>query len=75
MSRSQRWLIGWFGIRGVGSLYYLMYAVNHGLDASLADQLIALTLSVVITSIVVHGVSVTPLMAAYEKALGARPRK
>jgi len=75
VSRSQRWLIGWFGIRGVGSLYYLMYAVNHGLAPPLADQLIALTLSVVVTSIVVHGISVTPLMAAYEKALRARPRK
>jgi NhaP-type Na+/H+ or K+/H+ antiporter len=64
----QRWLLGWFGIRGVGSLYYLMYAVNHGLDQQLADQLIALTLSVVVTSIVVHGISVTPLMAAYERA-------
>ena len=69
VSRGQRWLIGWFGIRGVGSLYYLMYAVNHGLDPRLADQLTALTLSVVVTSIVVHGISVTPLMAAYEKAM------
>jgi NhaP-type Na+/H+ or K+/H+ antiporter len=68
VSRAQRWLIGWFGIRGVGSLYYLMYAVNHGLDNALADQLVALTLSVVVTSIVVHGISVTPMMAAYEKA-------
>jgi NhaP-type Na+/H+ or K+/H+ antiporter len=51
-----------------------MYAVNHGLEPALADQLIALTLSVVITSIVVHGVSVTPLMAAYEKARRVRPR-
>jgi NhaP-type Na+/H+ or K+/H+ antiporter len=74
VSRAQRWLIGWFGIRGVGSLYYLMYAVNHGLDTALADQLIALTLSVVITSIVVHGISVTPLMAAYERKVRARPR-
>ncbi len=64
----QRWLLAWFGIRGVGSLYYLMYAVNHGLDSKLADQLVALTLSVVVTSIVVHGISVTPLMAAYERA-------
>lgn len=64
----QRWLLAWFGIRGVGSLYYLLYAVNHGLDSKLADQLIALTLSVVVTSIVVHGISVTPLMAAYERA-------
>jgi NhaP-type Na+/H+ or K+/H+ antiporter len=75
VSSGQRWLIGWFGIRGVGSLYYLMYAVNHGLPAPLADQLVALTLSVVVTSIVVHGVSVTPMMAAYERALRApRPR-
>jgi NhaP-type Na+/H+ or K+/H+ antiporter len=68
ISREQRWLIGWFGIRGVGSLYYLMYAVNHGLDSALADRLISLTLSVVVASIVVHGISVTPLMGRYEKA-------
>jgi NhaP-type Na+/H+ or K+/H+ antiporter len=68
-SRGQRWLVGWFGIRGVGSLYYLMFAVNHGLAPELADTLIALTLSVVVTSIVVHGISVTPMMAAYERAL------
>lgn len=73
-SRGQRWLIGWFGIRGVGSLYYLMYAINHGLPSALADLLIALTLSVVVTSIVLHGISVTPLMAAYERARKGRPR-
>jgi sodium/hydrogen antiporter len=75
VSPGQRWLIGWFGIRGVGSLYYLMYAVNHGLDKGLADQLIALTLAVVVTSIVVHGTSVTPLMAAYEKARRRGPQR
>lgn len=68
----QRWLIGWFGIRGVGSLYYLMYALNHGVPARLADPLIALTVTAVVTSIIVHGVSVTPLMAAYEKAMRRR---
>ncbi len=73
-TKGQRWLIGWFGIRGVGSLYYLMYAINHGVPAPMADSLIALTLSVVVTSIVVHGISVTPMMAAYEKAT-ARRRK
>jgi NhaP-type Na+/H+ or K+/H+ antiporter len=66
-SGHQRWLIGWFGIRGVGSLYYLMFAINQGMDAELAATLTALTLSVVVTSVVVHGISVTPLMAAYEK--------
>ena len=71
-SLSQRGLIGWFGIRGIGSLYYLMYATNHGIDAVLAAELTTLTLSVVVVSIAVHGVSVTPLMALYEKA---RPRR
>ncbi|MEJ5990224.1 cation:proton antiporter [Ramlibacter sp. PS3R-8] len=75
VSGAQRWLIGWFGIRGVGSLYYLMYAVNHGLDAALANQIIALTLAVVVTSIVVHGTSVTPIMAAYERTLRRGRRK
>ncbi len=65
-SRSQRALIGWFGIRGVGSLYYLMYAADHGLDKAMAAQMTALVLSVVVVSIVVHGVSVTPLMSLYE---------
>lgn len=74
VSRGQRWLIGWFGIRGVGSVYYLMFALNHGVDPALAERLVALTLAVVVSSIVLHGVSVTPLMAAYEKARSARPR-
>lgn len=70
----QRGLIAWFGIRGIGSLYYLMFAVNRGLPRELADQLTALTLSVVMSSIVVHGISVTPLMAAYERARLRRHR-
>ncbi len=68
-SGGQRWLIGWFGIRGIGSLYYLMYAINHGAPPSVTQPLIALTLAVIVTSIVVHGVSVTPMMAAYERAI------
>jgi NhaP-type Na+/H+ or K+/H+ antiporter len=73
-SSNQRWLIGWFGIRGIGSLYYLLYAINHGVSGELADQLTALTLAVVVTSIVVHGISVTPLMAAYERTIRRRSR-
>jgi sodium/hydrogen antiporter len=71
-STRQRWLISWFGIRGVGSIYYLMFAVNHGLPPEIANQLVALTLSVVVASIVAHGISVTPMMAAYERALQRR---
>jgi NhaP-type Na+/H+ or K+/H+ antiporter len=68
----QRLLIGWFGIRGIGSLYYLGYALNHGLDPQLAPPLIALTLAAVVASIVGHGISVTPLMTRYERLRGRR---
>lgn len=65
VSRDQRILISWFGIRGIGSVYYLLFAINHGLSPALARELTALTLTVVTVSIVVHGVSVTPLMRVY----------
>jgi len=66
-SPMQRRLIGWFGIRGIGSLYYLCYALNHGLPPEFAPMLVGLTVAVVVSSIVVHGLSVTPLMALYKR--------
>lgn len=60
-----RALIGWFGVRGIGSLYYLMYVIQHGLPEPLALQLIQLTLVVITLSIVLHGVSVKPLMSIF----------
>jgi len=62
-----RALMGWFGIRGIGSIYYLMYAISHDIEPALAKQLLSITIAVVVASIVVHGVSVTPLMTWYEK--------
>jgi sodium/hydrogen antiporter len=59
-------LMGWFGIRGIGSIYYLTYALGYGVSGELAERLTALVLSLVALSIVVHGVSVTPLMKRYE---------
>ena len=67
VSRDQRILISWFGIRGVGSIFYLMYAINHGLPQPLANELIAITLTTVVASIVFHGISVTPLMSLYAR--------
>ena len=64
-TRLQRGFISWFGVRGIGSIYYLMYAVVHGLDESVAEGMIGLTLTVVIVSVVMHGVTVTPMMAWY----------
>ena len=74
VSVSQRNLMGWFGIRGVGSLYYLLYAINHGIAPELAERLLSVTLAVVVASVIAHGVSVTPLMNHYEARKAAKKR-
>jgi NhaP-type Na+/H+ or K+/H+ antiporter len=65
VSKTQRRLVGWFGIRGIGSVYYLMYAIVHGISTDLAWRLTSLTFTVVATSVLLHGLSVTPLMNFY----------
>lgn len=56
-----RALTAFFGIRGIGSLYYLAFAMAEGHWTD-ADELGGLVTLAVLTSIVVHGLSVTPLM-------------
>ncbi len=65
MTARQRSMISWFGIRGIGSLFYLLFAIRHGVTGPLAQQLITFTLVTVAASIVLHGVSVRPLMRQY----------
>ena len=62
-----RGMAAWFGVRGIGSVYYLCYAINHGLPAGLARELSHITIVVVMVSIVAHGISVTPLLNRYWK--------
>lgn len=74
VSGDQRLLIAWFGIRGIGSIYYLMFALNNGLAGTMADRTISITLLTVAASIIVHGVSVTPLMAFYGRRQARKAR-
>jgi len=60
-----RGMTSWFGVRGIGSLYYLMYAIQHGLHETLALELMQMTLIVVALSILLHGISVKPLMSRF----------
>jgi len=64
-------LASWFGIRGVGSLYYVFFAASHDWRGPEADYVLGLVLGVVAASIVLHGISVTPLMNAYERHASA----
>jgi NhaP-type Na+/H+ or K+/H+ antiporter len=59
--------IAWFGVRGIGSIYYLMYAIEHGLPNATAITLVSVVLIVVAMSIFLHGASVTPLMRVYAR--------
>lgn len=61
----RKWLLSWFGIRGIGSFYYLTYAITHGLPEPLGEYLVSIVLTTVAASIVVHGVSASPLMDLY----------
>ncbi|MBE9177110.1 sodium:proton antiporter [Oculatella sp. LEGE 06141] len=62
---STRLLYGWFGIRGVGSLYYLSYAFGEGVPTETAEVLGWITYITIVISVVLHGISTTPLMKWY----------
>ncbi|WP_428414956.1 cation:proton antiporter [Methylibium sp.] len=75
LGRSQQAMIGWFGIRGIGSVFYLLFSLRSGVDGALADTLVSLTLWTVAASIVAHGVTAQPLMQRYlrtRRRAGAR---
>lgn len=57
-----RGLTSWFGVRGIGSIYYLMFAIQHGLPQPLAAELTEITLTVVLLSIYLHGISTKPVL-------------
>jgi len=78
--RRDRAVIAFFGVRGIGSLYYLAYALGHARFEG-AERLWAVTGLVVTLSVVIHGMSATPVMRAIDRrrerkaaARGENPR-
>ncbi len=53
--------ISFFGIRGLGSIYYLAYGLNHH-EFDGADTLWSTAGFIILVSIVLHGITVTPVM-------------
>jgi NhaP-type Na+/H+ or K+/H+ antiporter len=53
--------IAFFGIRGMGTVYYLAYAATEERFTAV-DQIWAVAVLVIVLSIVVHGVSTTPAL-------------
>jgi NhaP-type Na+/H+ or K+/H+ antiporter len=57
----ERLFLGWFGVRGVGSLYYISAAVAAGILSGAENETMFWTVAaVVVVSIVAHGVSGAP---------------
>ena len=76
MTRSEAWATAFFGVRGVGSLYYLAYATGHA-DFGDHEALWAAVAFAVTLSVVVHGVTATPAWWVNDALLipGAQPRE
>ncbi|WP_277184554.1 sodium:proton antiporter [Caballeronia sp. BR00000012568055] len=62
----QRRLMSWFGIRGVGSFYYLLYALEHA-PHDAAEPLVPLVIATITASVIIHGITATPLMKRYQR--------
>jgi NhaP-type Na+/H+ or K+/H+ antiporter len=73
-NRTQRRLMAWFGIRGIGSLYYLMFALQYVHQTELVQRIVPLVLTVLAISILLHGISATPLMAEYYRRRNKRAK-
>lgn len=65
--RRERLVIAFFGVRGVGSLFYIAYALENG-NFPGGERLWAIVSLVVLGSVLVHGVAATPAMALLDRA-------
>ena len=57
----ERWATAFFGVRGVGSLFYLAYALGHGEFTGSGELWSTVTFTIAL-SVILHGVSATPIM-------------
>lgn len=62
----ERAVIAFFGVRGVGTLYYVAYALEHA-EFPREAELWGIAALVVTGSIVLHGIGATPVMAALDR--------
>ncbi len=62
----ERGVIAFFGVRGIGSLFYISYALQEG-EFVETDSLWQIICIVVIASVVIHGVTATPVMAYLDR--------
>ena len=57
--------ISFFGIRGIGSVFYLSYAIKHG-NFQDANQLYSIVALVILISIILHGFTAKRMINAFD---------
>jgi len=72
LPNTQRRMVAWFGIRGVGSLFFLALALQFGVAGADAQTLLSACLGCLAMSIGLHGISATPLMGWYQRRRAPR---
>lgn len=70
--RDEKLTLSFFGIRGVGSIYYLAYGINH-MPVADAEHLWAIVGLIILLSILLHGLTVTPIMRSLDERRGVDP--
>ncbi|HEX2529130.1 MAG TPA: cation:proton antiporter [Geminicoccus sp.] len=74
MPTDEKLTISFFGIRGMGSIYYLAYGLNHA-EFDQTFQLWAALSLVVLISILLHGTTVTPAMGHLDRRRSRNQRR
>ena len=69
--RSEKLMLAFFGIRGVGSVYYMAYAANH-VALPDSDRLWAVVGFVILFSVVLHGITASTLMRLLDRQQGRK---
>lgn len=62
----ERFVIAFFGVRGIGSLFYIAFALENG-EFPRAEELWATVSLVIVASILIHGITATPVMAIVDR--------
>lgn len=63
-TRAELFTIAFFGVRGIGSLYYLAYAAGHVPEFG-SDWLWSTVSFTVVASVLIHGVLATPVLSRW----------
>lgn len=71
-ARGEKLTLSFFGIRGVGTLYYLAYGINH-MEIADTERLWGVVGLVILGSILLHGLTVTPMMRSLDRQQGRDP--